>query len=183
MMTEEQLQDLHCDPSRGTDKGPRILRNVGDCAPWFPLNEKVLCVGCGDGLELQAWELLGYGVIGLEISKAKTVVAKAHGCRVWRGEANRLVEVSVGIQRYANIYCAHTLEHLKDAEKLLRAFGRIAVSTVAIIVPIEKNGTRNPSHHYVVKKISDIRINGWEVVRMEERYNCEPEGLVILRRT
>lgn len=179
LLNEEILQDLYCDPSRGTNKGARILRNVGECAPFFSREEKVLCVGCGDGLELQAWELLGYKVIGLDISKAKAVVAKAHGCTIWRSEAHNLIDISMGVHDFANIYCAHTLEHLRQPQRMVAAFARLAVRTIAIIVPLEPKGTKNPSHHMAVRRIGDIQILGWRVVKAEERYNHEPEGVII----
>lgn len=170
----ERLQNAHCDWSRGTRKGHRILRNVGEVARFFPSEEPLLCFGCGDGLEVEAWKLLGYDAVGCEISKEKSAKAEVFGVRIMSQKA-------LGVYSL-NVYCAHTIEHVVDAKAILEWFSKIALSTVCIICPIEPNGSRNPSHLSPVRALTDIMVPGMKVVQMIERYNDEPEGLIVFKR-
>lgn len=177
-MTIEELariQTKHCDMSRGTAKGRRILRNVGEVSRFFPLDEPVLCVGSGDGLEVEAWRLLGYEAHGVEISPHKASIAKRHGVPCTEAPAESLNEVAGNW----NIYCAHTLEHCTDPSTVLAQFVGMALSTICIIVPIEPMGTRNPSHLNPIKSLSDIRLPGLLEEMRAERFNDEPEGVIV----
>jgi hypothetical protein len=75
----EDLQDQHCDYTRTTGKRFRVMRNVGEVAPYYPINEPVLCFGSGDGFEVQAWDLLGFDAVGCEISEKKSAYHRAIG--------------------------------------------------------------------------------------------------------
>lgn len=179
-MNDAKLQDLHCDWSRGTNKGARIFRNIGEVARFFPLSEPVLCVGCGDGLEVQAWRLLGYRADGIDISVAKRKVAESHGVPYTSAPAEDiLADISPGF----NVYCAHTLEHLLSPDTVMQEMRRIVVSVMCIIVPIEAKGSNNPSHLSPVLDLSHIRLSGniEEVMRCE-RWNNEPEGIIVWRK-
>jgi len=164
------LQDKHCDDTRGTAKRFRVLRNVGMAAPYFPVGEPVICFGSGDGLELEVWRLLGYAVTGVEISERKRAIANAHGCFT--------VDV---LQGRGNIYCAHTLEHVPDVGRVLALFRQTCISTICCIVPLEPDGSRNPSHLAPIRRLDDVRIEGMEVLLKMERWNDEREGVVICR--
>lgn len=172
-----KLQTAHCDHSRGTRKGARILRNIGEVARFFPLDEPVLCVGSGDGLEVEAWQLLGYHAHGVEVSPEKAMIARDHGAATTEAPAEGLDAV----EGLWNIYCAHTLEHCRDARAVLAHFLRMALSTICIIVPVEPRGTRNPSHLSPVLDLGQIRIPGMHEVMRYERHNDEPEGIIVWR--
>lgn len=184
-MTEEQLQSTHCDKSRGTSKGARILRNIGEVSKYYPINEPILCIGCGDGLEIEAWKLLGYNdVRGIEIDREKAKIAKKHGCNVsthniedWFINEDLFIDVIKPGERL-NVYCAHTLEHCSSVEIVIGTIKDLTLNTACIIVPIEPNGTKNPSHHSPVKKLSDINLD-MPIVLCAERYNDELEGIKV----
>lgn len=179
-LSYRDLQTKHCDYSRKTRKGARILRNIGEVAKFFPLDEPILCVGSGDGLEVQAWNLLGYQAQGVDVSPAKAQVALDHGVPTTEIPAERLDQFP---KNSANIYCAHTLEHTKDPWLVMKHFLRIAVSTVCIIVPVEPKGTKNPAHVSPVIDLSTIRIPSLTEVMRFERFNDEPEGVIVWKKT
>lgn len=174
-----RLQEQHCDDSRGTRKGARILRNVGEFARWFPRDEPIICVGAGDGLEVEAWQLLGHEATGIDISPKKARVASKFGVPVLDLDAHG------ADYRGRNIYCAHTLEHCKDAESLLYSFALNALSTICVIVPIEPDGSRNPSHLSPIRNLSQLHLperSGWIETLRTERHNDEPEGAIVWNR-
>ena len=180
----EKLQDEHCDPSRGTLKGARILRNVGEVARFFPIDEPILCVGSGDGLEVEAWKLLGYDpVYGLDISHWRCMVAQKHGVRTWVVDiaGSRLPRPLNGKRQYANVYCAHTLEHCTNPPLAIEKFSKWAFSTICIVVPVELNGSRNPSHLSPFSGLN-LQIGGFGVVYSDERINDELEAVKVYKR-
>ena len=176
LLTYEEIQSVHCDKSRGTEKGSRIFRNIGEVSKFFSIEEPILCVGCGDGLEVEAWKLLGYTVKGVEVDQKKTKIAIEHNCDVVRC----LIE-EYNPSEKANIFCSHTLEHCKNKELILNKFVNIALSTICIIVPIERFHTKNPSHFSQIKSLSELKLD-WTIVMCVERYNNEPEGVKIWKR-
>jgi hypothetical protein len=161
----EKLQDEHCDETRNTEKRFRVLRNVGEAAPYFPINEPVLCYGSGDGFEVQVWSLLGFEAYGYDISSHKNKLAQSHG-----------VEIKKDIK--ANVYCAHTLEHLYDRDAQIKRMISNCISTVCFIFPIEPNGSKNPSHLSPIKSINDIVVP-MNIMVKYERWNDEKEGIII----
>ena len=172
----ERLQDRHCDWSRGTKKGFRVLRNVGDAARHFPLSEPLMCFGCGDGLEVEAFKLLGFDVIGCDISRKKRLVAEQHNTLVYAPDDPLLEQIE------RNIYCAHTIEHVEDLVQTLEYFEEVAISTICIICPIEPRGSRNPSHLSPIRSIRDLELSDWtywKPIRIEERFNDEPEAVLV----
>ena len=70
-MNLEKIQDEHCDMTRTTAKRFRVLRNVGEAAIHFPKDEPVLCIGSGDGFEVEVWKTIGFYSVGLDISSSK----------------------------------------------------------------------------------------------------------------
>lgn len=170
----EKLQDKHCDETRTTSKRFRVMRNIGEAAPYFPENESVLCVGSGDGFEVEAWKLLGFEATGYEISSSKIRIASRHG----------VATLDQGLEDIHphNIYCAHTIEHLDNPSNYLKIFCRLAISTICLIFPIEPYGSNNPSHLSPVGSLHDIDLQGFRVMLKKERWNDDREGIIIWNR-
>ena len=168
-----ELQDMHCDYTRDTEKRFRSLRNIGEVAPHFPINEPVICFGSGDGFEVEVWQLLGYDAIGCEISSIKKDIASKYGIRT----INSLYD---GARR--NVYCAHTIEHVRNRDIAMKRIAAWSISTTCFIFPIEPNGSMNPSHLSPVKSINDIDIPGMQILLKYERWNDEREGIVIFKK-
>lgn len=164
----EVLQDQHCDETRTTEKRFRVLRNVGEAAEYFPINEPVLCFGSGDGFEVEVWNLLGFKATGYDISQRKNKLAKKHG-------------VDVGKKYPSNIYCAHTLEHLENRNLVLDEMRENCISTICLIFPIEPIGSNNPSHLSPIKSLNDINLDMMVVLKYE-RLNNEREGVIIFKK-
>lgn len=179
-MDNVTLQSCHCDFSRQTDKSFKILKNIGEVAYHFPFEEPILLVGCGDGFELDVFNLLGFKDIkGIDIDNEKIAIAKSFGCNV----------ECVSIEDYIpnkprNVYCAHTLEHCKNLNEVVKKLEKITLNTLCIIVPIEKKKTKNPSHLSPIKSLVDITINteDFKIVRMYENLNYELQGILVVRR-
>lgn len=170
----ERLQDAHCDPTRTTHKRFRVLRNIGEAAPFFPPDEPVLCYGSGDGFEVEVWRLLGYAAFGCEISSKKRAVAAAHDIVT--------VPTLDDMRDPCNIYCAHTIEHLADPQAIIDQWLRMVQSTICCIFPIEPHGSKNPSHLAPVADLSAVRFPGLQTIIRTERWNDEREGFVIAKR-
>jgi hypothetical protein len=170
----EKLQDQHCDETRTTSKRFRVMRNVGESAPYFPEDEPILCVGSGDGFEVQAWKLLGFDVSGYEISSSKIRIAAKHSIATFYQGLEKLYPY--------NIYCAHTIEHFDNSSEYIRIFSKLAISTVCLIFPIEPYGSNNPSHLSPVGSIHDIDLPGFKIMLKKERWNDEREGIIIWKR-
>ena len=171
-MNSIEVQDQHCDYTRGTEKSFRVLRNIGKAAPYFPINEPILCFGSGDGFEIQVWKLLGFDVIGCEISSEKRKIAKGFKVKTFKNLYN-------GLKR--NVYCAHTIEHVENRMRVLSQLYNISVSTICLIFPIEPNGSMNPSHLSPVQNIEYIKLPGKTVLKYEH-WNNEREGIIIFKK-
>jgi len=174
------LQSSHCDMSRKTDKSFKILKNIGEVAYYFPRHEPLLCVGCGDGFELDTWKLLGYkDVKGIDIDPEKIAIAKSFGCNA---EVCSIEDYWEEDEIDRNIYCAHTLEHCVNADEIMRKLCSMTLSTLCVIFPIEKKGTKNPSHISPIKSLADIDYDYLKPVRLYENHNYELQGIIVCRR-
>ena len=170
----EKLQDQHCDETWTTTKRFRVMRNIGEAAPYFPEDEPILCVGSGDGFEVRAWELLGFDVSGYEISSSKIKIAAEYGVST--------LDHGLENMKPNNIYCAHTLEHFESSCKYIDLFCRLAISTICLIFPIEPYGSKNPSHLSPIRSIHDIDLPGFKIMLKKERWNDDREGIIIWKR-
>lgn len=153
-----------------------MLRNVGAIAKYFPLEEPILCVGSGDGTEVLAWGVLGYDVCGIDISKRKSGYANIRGASTYCADA----EEGISIAGH-NIYCAHTLEHMQNPQRFIDHALQTAISTLCFIIPIEVNGTRNPSHLHPFSSLNGLGITMGKVIYKTEHYNDEPEGIMVIK--
>jgi hypothetical protein len=170
----EKLQDDHCDFTRGTNKRFRVLRNVGEAAKYFPIDEPIICIGSGDGFEVEVWKLLGFNAFGCEISTRKRIIAKAFGVTSVTNFADS--------QGRCNIYCAHTIEHMKQAQLEINNWTKRVKTVICCIFPIEPMGTRNPSHLSPIKSLNTLKFPNMEILLKQERFNDEREGIIIARR-
>lgn len=166
----EQLQDEHCDFTRTTRKRFRVLRNIGEAAIYYPEEEGVLCFGSGDGFELQVWKLLGFNAIGCEISSKKNNIAAIYGVES--------VNDIKSIKEQRNIYCAHTLEHVNNAQELIFTLWDKCLSIMCCIFPIEPKGSKNPSHLSPIYNLNQLIFPG-KILYKSSRWNDEFEGIII----
>ena len=175
LLNLEKIQDEHCDMTRTTAKRFRVLRNVGEAAIHFPKDEPVLCIGSGDGFEVEVWKTIGFYSVGLDISSSKRCIALDHGVVSFKN-----MDGMSG--KKFNVYCAHTLEHCANIKIMLDNIRDHCLTTVCLIFPIEQNGSKNPSHLSPITNIDDVHIDGMKTIRKYERWNDEREGFLILKK-
>lgn len=198
----EQIQRRFTSNSRGTRMGRRVLENVKECAKYLDPKIPTLCVGCGDGYEIECLQaalsthhirnniatfdsMPTIDVVGIEVSQERVNTAKKRGFNVFQGTAEDLHNVALNRTKY-NIYCAHTLEHCYDQSRVFDNFKKICANTIVIIVPIESRGkSPNKSHYTPIPNLGSIAIHfgmGWRVVNLSYRHHLESEGLLVLTR-
>lgn len=173
--------------SRNHKNGSRVRRNVYEFVCY--LNPPLLCIGCGDGLELEYFRDY-YGlengtkqILGVDISEDKIQVCLDHGLNADVGTGENIFDI-VGDKKY-DIYTAHTLEHSFDLKKTLNNYKKIALSTIIIIVPIEVVGTHNKAHLNPISNLSQITRHfgiNWRITTFY-RFNLQAEGVVIAKRS
>jgi 2-polyprenyl-3-methyl-5-hydroxy-6-metoxy-1,4-benzoquinol methylase len=160
--------------TRKTSKAYKCLKNVADVAYHYPIDEPILCVGCGDGFEVEIFNLLGFKAFGIDVDPEKINIAKSHGLNVKLS----MIEDLDPNERH-NIYCAHTLEHCEKYRQVLEKLKNIMLSTMVVIIPIEKNGTNNPSHLSPIRSLSDLELKNLKMVRCYENFNYEFQGVIV----
>lgn len=187
----EAIQTHYTSNSRGTRMGRRIIKNVNQLASF--LQPPIICVGCGDGFELEC--LLKHfnisieenantkQIVGLEVTKSRVQIGYANNLPVYEGPAENITQF-VGEIKY-NIYCAHCLEHCFDRDAVIENFKKIALDTIVIVVPIELSGrTRNRAHYAPIPNlgyITNLFGMDWKATTFY-RWNIELEGVLILKR-
>jgi hypothetical protein len=188
----EQIQQNFTSNSRGTRMGKRIARNIAEFAP--QLQPPIVCVGCGDGLEVEYLlnhlnipiqeNAVSKKVIGLEVTKSRVAIAQAANLPVYEAAAENIVDI-VPENAKRNVYTAHCLEHCFNRDAVIAAFKQIALDTIIIIVPIELRGrTRNRAHFAPVANLGYLaNCFGMDwTITMQFRWNIELEGVLVLKR-
>lgn len=127
--------------SRGTPYGIRAVENIGRMEEY--LQGRILVIGCGDGLELEALEKRGFKCSGIDISDEKIDIAVKMGLDAQVARADQ--RIPFRDDSFMTVYCAHTLEHMQDIETAVAEIRRVADRAV-IVVPIEEAGSDNPAH-------------------------------------
>ena len=127
--------------SRGTPYGIRAVANIAKMEEY--LQGRILVVGCGDGLELEAMEKRGFRCAGIDISDVKIDEAVKRGLDAQVARADQ--KIPFRDDSFMTVYCAHTLEHMQDIDVAISEMRRVADRAV-IIVPIEEAGSDNPAH-------------------------------------
>lgn len=188
-----EQQRRYTSNSRGCRNGERVIRNVQECARY--LESPVVCIGCGDGLEVEylASNLFivpsKENILGIEVAKDRVAGAVARGLPVVEGVVENLPDIiqnQYGPDKKMNIYCAHTLEHCFNLDLVIKNMKEVALNTIVIIVPIELSGkSPNIAHYTPIADLGQIAnkfgIN-WKVAMLSYRWNMELEGLLVLKR-
>jgi SAM-dependent methyltransferase len=167
--------------------GKRLMRNIAEAAPFFlAYGNKlpILDVGCGDGWGMECFKSHGFvDMIGIELVQERVDIAKKYGFSVFKGVAEDTLKV---LQEHAlmnvkyNVFISHTLEHCFDQKKVIEDLKTIA-NIFWIIVPIEVTGSRNYAHKSAIRSLDQLALyfdSTWELLKRDERSNCEPEGLL-----
>lgn len=188
-----EIQRRYTSNSRGTKAGIRVVSNVNNCAKY--LNTPIMCIGCGDGLEVE--EMIRClnisptfdNIIGIEVTPDRVLTAKGRKLPVIEGTVENItniIKLQYGCEKKFSVYSAHTLEHTFNLDLAIENIKEIALEIVVIIVPIELSGkSGNIAHNHPIANLGII-VNkfglDWKVVIMEYRWNTELEGLIVLKR-
>jgi hypothetical protein len=183
----EQIQHNKTSRSRGTRMGQRVTRNVEEFVEvakrlQVPI-DNVLCVGAGDGWEVQEFMRFGYTSIGVEVAEERCKVAKEHNIDVIYGVVEELS--SLFPPKKWNVYCAHTLEHCFNRDLAIEQMMKVTKDWIYIVAPIEPRGSPNKAHYSPIRDLQGIKdafSKGWVKIREVHRFNLEPEGSLLFRR-
>ncbi len=97
-----------------------IQKHIPDC-------KKIMCLGCRSLHELEDFEEAGYDVIGIDVVPAKsknTLQLDAH-----------VMDQHFKENEFDFIYASHSMEHMHDTTKVLKAIRKIAKSGCMVILP------------------------------------------------
>jgi len=183
----EAVQTEFTSSSRGTRMGRRITKNISECSQY--LQPPVLCVGCGDGWELEQLaksmnvEPKKNIIEGIEVTSSRVEIAKQHNLPVHLGSAENMLDI-IGDKKF-NILCMHTLEHCFNIQLAIENFKKAALDTIVIIVPIEVKGrTRNRAHYSPISglgKIANMFGMDYEIT-ISYNWCIELQGRLIVKR-
>lgn len=175
-----------------TRMGQRAVRNAVEALQW--LHPSILCVGCGDGAEMQAMKDAGMAadqLLGVEVVDTRVETAKSRGFNVVHSSAEDMIE---HVDGEYDIYVGHTLEHTYDLLKAINSIKSLCSKRIVIIVPIEFRGTSgNKAHFTPVRSLGwlydvfspfnpKVDKETWKVLLAMYRYNLESEGIMVLEK-
>jgi tetratricopeptide (TPR) repeat protein len=171
-----EVQILGSSHSRGTVWGERFRRHAVQALQL--LEGSILDVGSNDGYAMEVFRAAGRPVWGIDIHPIRVLEALSRGLRVLCLDVNDLALIS-GVLRVDSIFCSHTLEHTVDPERVLGELGTMAKKHMYIVVPKEQERPEeNPSHYSVFPNpgaLEKIVPHGWEILRLWEQQDIEPE--------
>jgi SAM-dependent methyltransferase len=172
--------------------GTRLVASVREAWPEFrSAGGPILDVGCGDGLGMETFLSCAAGcggkalkAKGIEVSGARVEVARSLGLNVEKGTAEAVLP-GLPAESY-EIFCSHTLEHTMDRAAVLRELWRVGRRLVWIAVPLERGGrSGNKAHFSPVGSLQEMASwvpPEWGLVRLEQRFNLEQEGVLVCKR-
>jgi 2-polyprenyl-3-methyl-5-hydroxy-6-metoxy-1,4-benzoquinol methylase len=191
-VTEEykRLQRTGSAWSRGTVYGAQAVGSSMDLINILYLlkpehNEEetsVLCVGCGDGLEMEPFAHLGYRVEGFDLDTEKVRVATYCGLTVRQGDA---MEPPVPRDFYDVVKCSHMLEHLPDPPAGLRSLASLVKpgGLIYLVFPLEHSfPPHNPSHVGWINTPDFVPevLEGWQVKFANTNTAKQPQEVTLV---
>lgn len=106
----------------------RELRRVEDIIHiknMLPEAIKVLCIGARDDSEIQSFINAGFDAKGIDICNETSLITKMD-----------MAELTPDFGVFDVVYCSHTLEHVIDPMKVMKAIRSVVRQAVFIILPI-----------------------------------------------
>ncbi len=116
----------------------------------------VLDVGCRDGWSTEQLKKKGFGSVGIDLSPLMVKHAKKMGRNVYEMD---METIAFKDNEFDGIFCVHSLEHSRDAGKVLKEFYRITKNNGIICLEVPKQTVENYKH-----------ISCWESLEEFERY-------------
>lgn len=143
-------------------------------------NQKILDVGCGNGLISLQLGQLGYNVKGVDISEKS--IKKAIENNTFSNVSFEVVnaeELTIQNQRYDVVICSEVLEHLHEPDKLLKVLKNLLTEKGILIVTVP-NG-KGPREVFITKPMqwiqrkSPVIWNRIEKIKLLMGYNGKTE--------
>lgn len=106
----------------------RELRRVEDAVHikhFFPNAKTILCIGSRDDSEVKTFNNAGFNAIGIDICTETSLITKMD-----------MAELSENFGVFDVVYCSHTLEHVVDPIKVMKAIKSVTTQGIFIILPI-----------------------------------------------
>lgn len=145
----------------------------------FGVKGKILFLGCGSGRDLQAAEILGFDVIGLDLSPSMLKIAKDFGVKS-QLIVGDILSLNLEPNSLGGVFCESALSHIKKtsiASVLKNIFNALIPGGFALITIREGNG----NIYYTLDELREKRFNTTYSLP-EARSLIESLGFVILSR-
>lgn len=163
--TETSLEQLPAPWRRAVRQQVALLQRQ------LPKGARILEVGCGAGILLQAMRDAGFEVVGLEPSHAATARARQRGLNVYQGYFPS-AELSAKEKPFAAVVMTHVLEHIGTPLEVLRTVGAAAPGGKLLLVQTNWRG--------LVPLVRGRKWYAW--VPDEHFWHFTPQGLVHITR-
>lgn len=135
-LTEFDEYDDYWDNRDKDGRVVKVLDRYITIAANIPKNAKVLDIGCGDGsfLSYLKRERPDCDAVGLDVSAKAVEMTLAKGCKALKLEADKPLLEQVGGD-WDVIVMMEIIEHIPNAEKLVREVAELKPKTVFITIP------------------------------------------------
>jgi SAM-dependent methyltransferase len=186
----KQLQVSNSAWSRGTAYGALAVGSSVDLINLFYLlkpehieeETKVLCVGCGDGLEMEPFARLGYRVEGFDLDPEKVRVATYCGLAVRQGE---VMEPPTPRDFFDILKCSHLLEHMPNPPEALRVLGSLVRpgGLLYLVFPLEPSfPVHNASHVGWINAPDFVTetLEGWQIKHANTNTSRQPYEVTLM---
>lgn len=131
-----------------------FLRRVGG-VPSPQATRRVLDIGCGDGVFLEAVQAAGWEAVGLEMNPQAADSARAQGLQV---ETGTIETMTFADESFSAVRLWHVLEHLLDPTAGLRRVRRLLIPGGELILGL-------PNAASLCARIFGPRWTAWELPR------------------
>jgi 2-polyprenyl-3-methyl-5-hydroxy-6-metoxy-1,4-benzoquinol methylase len=143
-------------------------------------NDKVVDIGCGQGIFLKKINGIASRVIGIEYNQQALNIAKENGLEVFGSEE----DLSDLRGKVDTIFCFHVLEHVKDPMEFIKYLciflvdgGRIGISVPDMNGPVkftDPNKWNIPPHHATRWNIKSLEKLAYKLGLIIESIKYEP---------
>lgn len=143
-------------------------------------DKRVLDLGCGDGVAIDAFIEHGVECIGVDLNPKKLAHVKAPtACIDYLSYLKKLPNNSV-----PNIFMHHSLEHVPNPEDVLEQIGRVLKrgGVWFCIVPAELGRELHDTHYAMFDDAAELLPEGLEVITAQMIHRETEEHLMIARK-
>lgn len=174
--------DVYPEPTTGThtEITEKAIRFLCDKYP-LPTNSKILDVGCGQGVAMEIFSMMGFNPVGITLSVEDITKCVQNGHKVYEMDQSFL---DFEDQEFDCVWCRHCLEHsifpaftLLELFRVLKTHGYLYVE-----VPCPDTSCKhqtNKNHYSVLGKsmwIELIKRTGFQILDILDINHTVPAG-------